>query len=398
MSLRTSPASVRAYTLTSALGAGLAAIDEAFAAGRSGLSDAAWPGCGLDTWLGRVPALDEGFADDIEPRWRCRNNRLAQLGLEQDGFAARVRAAVARYGADRCAVVIGTSTSSIGRTEAAYGDLGADGRFRPAFRQPEVHNPHSASAFVAARLGLGGPALTVSTACSSSAKVFASAARWLDCGVADAVVAGGVDSLCLSVIYGFHSLQLVSSQPCRPFDLERDGISLGEAAGFALLTREPQDGDVRLLGYGESTDAYHMSSAHPEGLGAELAMRAAIERSGLSFADIDYLNLHGTGTRSNDVIEGSLCARLFPPSTLRSATKGWTGHTLGAAGVTEAIFAMHALVGGFAPGTVNTRSPDPACGAGVLLEGRRAALERTMSNSFGFGGNNCSLIFDRPAA
>jgi 3-oxoacyl-[acyl-carrier-protein] synthase-1 len=382
------------------MGAGLDAIDESLAAGRSGLSDAEWPGCGIETWLGRVAALDDGSAGDIDPGWRCRNNRLARLGLEQDGFRTRVAAAIDRYGADRCAVVIGTSTSSIGHTEAAYGDLGPDGRFRPAFRQPEVHNPHSASGFVARHLGVGGPALTISTACSSSAKVFATAARWLDCGVADAVVAGGVDTLCLSVIYGFHSLQLVSSRPCRPFDVGRDGISLGEAAGFALLTRAPlsDDGEVRLIGYGESTDAYHMSSAHPQGLGAELAMRAAIERGGLAFADIDYLNLHGTGTRSNDAIEGSLCTRLFPPSTLRSATKGLTGHTLGAAGITEAILAMRALVSGFVPGTANTRAPDPACGTGVLLEGRRAPLGRVMSNSFGFGGNNCSLIFDRSAS
>ncbi|MGH8495499.1 MAG: beta-ketoacyl-[acyl-carrier-protein] synthase family protein [Gammaproteobacteria bacterium] len=388
-------AAINAWTLTCAAGTGVPAVSRALAEGRSGLSDAPWPGCDVDTWLGRVAALDTD-PDPLDPRWDCRNNRLARLGLAQDDFTTHAREAVRRFGADRCAVILGTSTSSIGRTEEAYRELGPDHRFRPEFRQPEVHNPHSVSGFVAAQLGIDGPAMTLSTACSSSAKVFASAARWLECEVADAIVVGGVDSLCLSVIYGFHSLQLVSPNPCRPFDRDRDGISLGEAAGFALLTREPLDATpVALLGYGESADAHHMSSAHPEGLGARLAMQAAVKRSGLSFDRIDYLNLHGTGTRSNDAIEGRLCSALFPDSTLFSATKGWTGHTLGAAGITEAVLSIQAIATGLVPGTLNTRSPDPDCEAPILLQSVEAPIETAMSNSFGFGGNNCSLVFGR---
>jgi 3-oxoacyl-[acyl-carrier-protein] synthase-1 len=236
--------------------------------------------------------------------------------------------------------------------------------------------------------------MTVSTACSSSARVFGSAARWLACGIVDAVLVGGVDSLCLSVIYGFHSLQLVSSSPCRPFDHDRDGISLGEAAGFALVTRDRiSDLPISLLGYGESLDAYHMSSAHPEGLGARIAMQAAVDRSGLSFDQINYLNLHATGTRANDSVEGKICAELFGDATLISGTKGWTGHTLGAAGISEIVISIDAMQTGLIPGTLNLINPDQAIQLPILTQNVESEIATVMSNSFGFGGNNCSVIF-----
>jgi len=386
------PVAVTAYTLTCAAGHGINAVRDALAARRSGLTAGRWVSSGIDTVLGRVTGL-EAAVPEIDPAFDSRNNRLAMYGLGTDGFSAAVSAAVNRFGAARCAVITGTSTSSIERTEAAYAVLD-DSKFTPRYRQPDVHQPHSTSAFVARQLGITGPAMTISTACSSSAKVFASATRWLACGLSDAVVVGGVDSLCLSVIHGFHSLQLVSMQPCRPFDRNRDGINLGEAAGFALLMRNPDSAPrVSLLGYGESCDAYHMSSAHPDGLGAELAMQAAIARSGLSFGDIGYVNMHGTGTRSNDDIEARVCARLFPDTVPVSSTKGWTGHTLGAAGITEAIIAMDALTVGLLPGNLNTENPEPDIAAHLLLENREARIATAMSNSFGFGGNNCSLIF-----
>lgn len=386
------PVAVVAYTLTCAAGHGMNAVRDSLASRSSGLTPGCWAGAALDTWLGRVTGL-EAAVPEIDPLFNSRNNRLAQYGLGADGFTAAVAAAIDRFGAARCAVITGTSTSSIGRTEAAYADL-ADGQFAARYRQPEVHHPHSTSAFVARQLGITGPAMTISTACSSSAKVFASAARWLACGLIDTVVVGGVDSLCLSVMNGFHSLQLVSTQPCRPFDRNRDGINLGEAAGFALLMRDPDSAPaVNLLGYGESCDAHHMSSAHPEGLGAELAMRAASMRSGLELGDIGYINMHGTGTRSNDDIEARVCARLFPASVPVSSTKGWTGHTLGAAGITEAIISMDALATGLLPGNLNTGHPEPAIAAHLLLENRDVRIATAMSNSFGFGGNNCSLIF-----
>lgn len=385
------PVSVTAFTLTSALGIGLDALDAALENGRGGLSPGPWPGCDVPTWLGRVE-LPEDLQTDAA--WDCRNNRLALLGLAQDGFRDQVRAAVDRYGAHRIGVVIGTSTSSIERTEAGYRSLDAQDRFAPEFRQPLTHNPHSPGAFAASELGIAGPAITVSAACASSAKVFATAARWLDLSLVDAVVVGGVDSLCLSVIYGFHALQLVAPSPCRPFDREREGISLGEAAGFALLSHDnPGSGEPALLGYGESCDAYHMSSAHPEGLGARLAMEKAVAAAGLSFADLDYVNLHGTGTRGNDSIEGLVCAGLLAPDTVASATKGWTGHTLGAAGIVEAVLCLRALSNGTVPGTLNTRNPD--ADFNLMLETRSLHPRVALSNSFGFGGSNCALVFGR---
>jgi 3-oxoacyl-[acyl-carrier-protein] synthase-1 len=233
----------------------------------------------------------------------------------------------------------------------------------------------------------------VSTACSSSAKVFGSAARMIAAGIADAAVVGGTDSLCLTTLYGFRSLELLSGAPCRPFDPERNGISIGEGAGFALLEREGE-GAV-LAGVGESCDAYHMSTPHPEGLGARLAMERALAGAGLRPEAIGYVNLHGTATRTNDVAEGRAVRDVFGPRTPASATKGAHGHLLGAAGITEAIVALLALERGWLPGTANTRILDVECAARVLLEGETARPRYVLSNSFGFGGNNCSVIFGR---
>lgn len=387
---------ISAYTATSAVGAGLGALREALRDRRSGLRHNDFgPEGRLETWIGRVDgveacALPAGFAD-----WDCRNNRLAWLGLGQDGFLDAVAALRERHAASRIAVVMGTSTASIGESELAYTRLADNGGFPPELARPIVHTPHSLGDFVQRVLGLSGPCVTVATACSSSAKVFAQAHRLIAAGFADAAVVGGVDTLCGSVLYGFNSLGLVSSRPCRPFDIGRDGLSLGEAAGFALLER---DGDgPRLLGYGESSDAHHMSSPHPEGLGARLAMEGALRRAGLAPADIDYINLHGTATPKNDEIEAGAIAALFPASTLASSTKGWTGHTLGAAGIVESAVALLALQDGLVPGLFDGDALDPACGPQILRGNAVRACRYAMNNSFGFGGNNCSLVFGAAA-
>jgi 3-oxoacyl-[acyl-carrier-protein] synthase-1 len=253
--------------------------------------------------------------------------------------------------------------------------------------------------FVQAALQLDGPCLTVSTACSSSAKVFASAERLLRAGIVDAAIVGGVDTLCGSVLYGFNSLGLVSTQPCRPFDVDRNGLSLGEAAGFAILERaDAKNTHVDknascLIGYGESSDAYHMSAPHPQGLGALRALDDALARAGIAVDDVDYINLHGTATPANDAVEAAMIARTFPATTLASSTKGWTGHTLGAAGVVEAIIALLALERGFVPGTLNCETRDPLCGPQIAIDNVERAPRIVLSNSFGFGGNNCCLAF-----
>ena len=380
-----------AYTVTTACGQGLEALRRSLRERRSGLRHNDFPHSGLDTFIGRVAGLEDCPLPEQLTAWESRNNRLAWLGLGQDDFMDQLAAARERWGAERVAVIIGTSTSSIGRTEEAYRHLTAAGELPAAYLQPQVHNPHSPGAFVAAATGARGPAMTISTACSSSAKVFAAAHRWLEVGIADAVIAGGVDSLCLSVIHGFDALELTSTQPCRPFDRERDGISLGEAAGFALITRDAAG--PRLIGYGESADAHHMSHPHPEGLGAQLAMDAALARAGIPATTIDYVNLHGTASRANDAIETQVLGRRFDGGTVASSTKGWTGHALGAAGVVEVVIAMDTMVTGIIPGTLNTVQLDPDLAYPVAIENIERRPARVMSNSFGFGGNNCCLIF-----
>jgi 3-oxoacyl-[acyl-carrier-protein] synthase-1 len=392
---RIAPLRVSAFTATSAAGTGKAPLLAALEQSKSGLRANDFGPAPLPTWIGRVDGLEALRLPDALAHWDSRNNRLAWLGLQADGFIAAVAAARQRHGAGRIALILGTSTASIGETEAAYTQL-EDGAFPAHQRRPKVHTPHSLTMFVQEALGLEGPAETISTACSSSAKAFASAERLIRLGLADAAVVGGTDTLCGSVLFGFNSLELVSSEPCRPFDAARNGISLGEAAGFTLLERGP--GALELLGYGEASDAHHMSTPHPEGLGAEKALDDALARSGLTPEDIDYINMHGTASAKNDEVEGQLVARRFPLYTHASSTKGVTGHTLGAAGITEAVISLLAIETGLKPGTVNTTALDAACGPQIRLQPARGEVRRALSNSFGFGGNNCSLIFGKGVA
>lgn len=389
------PVAIRAFTATTATGHGRAALAGALRDSRSGLRQNDFGDAGLDTWIGRVEGVEDSPLPPALGDWDCRNNRLAWLALQHDGVREAASAMRTKYGAERVAIVIGTSTSSIGATEEAYGRLG-DGAFPPDLARPRIHTPHSLGGFVQAATHLRGPCVTVATACSSSAKVFAQAARLIQCGLVDAALVGGVDTLCGSVLYGFNSLGLVSADPCRPFDVARNGLSLGEAGGFAVLERG-NDADLLLLGYGESSDAHHMSAPHPEGLGARLAMTDALARADLDAGEVGYLNLHGTATPANDAVEAAAVAALFPASLHASSTKGWTGHTLGAAGIVESAIALIALSDGQLPGTLNSRDPDPACGPQIRLQGDTRKIRYAMNNSFGFGGNNCSLVFGASA-
>src|SRR2546430_8584442 len=330
---------------------------------RSGLTPCDFETASIDTYVGTVPVLDDLRVRPDLLDYDCRNNRLAQWCLEQDGFAGRVAAARDRHSAGRIGFYLGTSTSGLHATELAYrrrdpktGALPAD------YRYAETQNAYSLGEFVRRYLGLAGPGFVVSSACSSTATAFGNAARMIAAGVCDAAVVGGVDSLCLMTLYGFHSLGLTSPGPCRPYDVDRDGISIGEGGGFALLERAErvESGAIQLLGVGESSDAYHMSTPHPEGLGARMAMQQALDSAGLDPSDIDYVNLHGTATKSNDVNATKLGVEVFGGRTPCSSTKGATGHLLGAAGITEAIVSILAIEHRFLPGSANTRSVDPA--------------------------------------
>ncbi|NCF26501.1 MAG: beta-ketoacyl-ACP synthase [Gammaproteobacteria bacterium] len=385
---------ISASTLVNALGRGSRACFDALEAAQGGLRRCDFDDADLDTWIGRVDGLEDEPVVDELAGFDCRNNRLAQLGLRQDDFVERVAQARDRYGAARIGVFIGTSTSGVLQAELAYRHRDPVSGALPAdFSYFGTQNVMSVAEFTRRFLSLQGPVMSVSTACSSSAKVFASAYRHIKAGLCDAAVVGGADSLCFSTLYGFSSLGLVSDRPCRPWDAERHGMNIGEGAGFALLEKMVDGAvGVALLGYGESSDAYHMSSPHPEGAGAAAAMKTALERAGLTADAIDYINLHGTGTWANDESEDRAVMQVFGSGTTCSATKGFTGHTLGAAGITETLFALGSIERGFIPGTLNSQRLDPELSAAVLLENRAVPVTRVLSNSFGFGGSNCSLV------
>mgnify|MGYP000041241025 CR=1 FL=1 len=384
---------VKCMTCTSALGRGMSAMRRALTEERTGLVPYDCPEAPLETYVGRVADLEsvtfpEGFA-----AFDCRNNRLAEMALGEDGFIDAAAEAVRTFGPDRVGVVLGTSTSGIGSTEQVYADHTAGAGVPSPSNFSTTHDLSSLSRFVAARLGAAGPCYTISTACSSSTRSFSDGAQLITAGLCDAVIVGGVDSLCETSIRGFNALQLLSPGPCRPNDRNRNGISIGEAGGFALLTRAAADDRIVLSSIGESSDAYHMSSPHPEGKGAIAAMTAALGMAGLKAADIGYVNMHGTGSVYNDKVEDLAIAAVLGPETACSSTKGFSGHTLGAAGILEAAVAVMALADGFIPANLNLQEVDPEIRCRIVRATEQADLTHAMTNNFGFGGNNCVLIF-----
>jgi 3-oxoacyl-[acyl-carrier-protein] synthase I len=392
------PLLLRHFAIVSCLGAGLEATLDGLRAGRSGLQPRRFEG-GFDTWVGEVAGLDSVCLPSNLAKFDCRNNLLAAHALAQDGFREAVAAARERYGDHRIGIFAGTSTSGIRQTEDAYRRRDPEtGRLPDDYHYAETHNTFSLAAFLAQTLDLNGPATVVSAACATTAKAFGNAARMIAAGLCDAAIVGGADSLCATTLYGFRSLGLTSDRACRPFDTERDGLSLGEAAGFALLEKESGErapDTVMLLGIGESSDAYHMSTPDPQGGGARLAMERALASAGLAASDIDYLNLHGTATRIGDAAEDLAVAALFGSSLPCSSTKGHTGHTLGAAGIIEVIIAALAIRHALIPGSPQTREVDPSLRSRYLIRNRSARVDRVLTNSFGFGGSNCSLILGR---
>ncbi len=391
------PVAITDYTVVTALGHGRAATLAALQAGHSGLAQQDFETAALGVWLGMVDGVDRVTLAPELSSHDCRNNRLAELALRADGFGLQVQAAARRWGAHRVGVLLGTSTSGILQTEVAYRHRdAATGALPASLHYAHTHNTYSVAAYVRAALGLQGPACVVSTACSSSAKVFAAAARWLQLGVIDAALVGGVDSLCLTTLYGFKSLELLAPDICRPWDAQRAGLSLGEGAAFALLQRHAAGTPAGwLLGAGESSDGHHMSSPHPEGAGAAAAMRGALAQAGLQPGDVDHINLHGTGTPGNDAAEDQAVCAVFGQQLPCSSTKGYTGHTLGAAGGVEAAIALLALQHGFMPAGLNVLHSDPALRCHYLLQPREVALQVVASNSFGFGGSNACLMLGR---
>jgi len=385
---------LNALGIACTLGSGAEAVRAAMASatGPSGgeLTDRYTPGRMLH--LGTMPQLGEP-SGDMPPRVRSRNNAMIDHLLAQ--IRPAVDNAVSLSGPARVAVVIGTSTSGIREGGEAIKALHAAGAWPVGFHyaQQELGSP---AEYLAMRLGLSGPAYTISTACSSGAKALAAAARLLRAGMADAVIAGGADTLCPFTIGGFSALEAVSAQRCNPFSRNRTGINLGEGGALFLVSRTP--GPVRLSGWGETSDAHHMSAPEPGGKGAAAAMAQALARAGLSAGDIDYLNLHGTATAQNDAMESLATEAVLGLEVPASSTKPLTGHTLGAAGALEAGLLWLGLVdnpAGRLPPHWWDGERDPAL-ASVRLTGPADTLGRParhmMSNSFAFGGSNLSLI------
>ncbi|WP_374382025.1 beta-ketoacyl-ACP synthase [Dongia sp.] len=328
----------------------------------------------------------------------ARNNALMLLALNE--IRAEIDAARDRFGPSRVALILGTSTSGIAEGEVAFAARQRDGAWPAGFdyRQQELGSIAEAAA---AACGVAGPAYTIATACSSSAKVFASARRLIDAGMCDAAIVGGADTLCGTTVNGFASLDAMSRGLCQPFSRNRDGINIGEGAAAFLLTRAPAT--VSLLGYGESSDAHHLSAPDPSGAGAEAAMRAALSDAGLSPADIAYVNLHGTATPLNDAMEGRAVHNIFGAATPCSSTKAMTGHMLGAAGACEAAFLYLALHPDYGQDRLPPHLWDGAVDPDipplnlVASETRLAPAPRRamLSNSFAFGGSNMALILGR---
>jgi len=386
------PSGIVAVSLAHCLGVGVPLLWDALIEHRSGLrpNDLEW--CNLNCWIGRYPDLERAIPPTRLEKYDCRNHRLAWSALQDPLLQASLETEYTKHGTHRVALVMGTSTAGMQSIETAYKTRLTTGLWPASFSFGDVHNVEGLCQFVRDAIGLKGPSIGITSACTSSTKVFLIAQKWLTTGVADAVLVGGADSLCLSTLHGFNSLQLLSDKACRPFDQCRNGISIGEAAGFALLTRE--DSNVMFLGGGESSDAYHITTPDPEGSGAIQAISQALRVTGLAAKDIDYINAHGTATQFNDRAEAKALRQIFgEEDTPISSTKGTTGHTLGAAGITEAVITIEALSRQTLPPMTQLTQADSDIALNLVTKAAHARIRHAMTNNFGFGGTNCSLIF-----
>ncbi len=381
---------ITATGLATCLGRGRAAHAAALWETRSGLARCTWPGLPFPCYTGEVAGLDRVPFPQHLAAWDNRATRIALAALE-DGTGAAVARARARWGPARLGLVLGTSTSGVETAERAYRSRAPGARLPAAYSLRHHNDHHAVASFLAAHLGIEGPAYTVSTACSSSAKALVDAVQMIRAGLVDAALAGGVDSLCLTSLNGFEALQLVSRGPCRPCDAARDGLSIGEGGGFLLVERGDGPGP-RLLGFGESSDATSMSTPPEDGAGAAAAMRAALASAGLGPEAIGCVKLHGTATPVNDVSECRAVAEVLGPEVPVASFKGMIGHTLGAAGAVEAALALIALEEEVIPGTAGLETPDPEIPAALSRTARPGAAAHLMANAFGFGGNNCALV------
>lgn len=385
------PVPITAWSAVNALGRTTEEVLAALDAGRSGLGPSPLPTT-MPTVVGAVP----GELAPLEAPYAAYDCRLARIGLmafaEVRGALDR---AVARWGPERVAIILGTSTGGLEQTEQAFVAWLREGAIPSHYDYQRQHNFAALGDLLAEISGVRGPSYVVSTACSSSGKVVASAARLMRSGIADAVLVGGIDSLTRMTLQGFHGLGILAPGPCKPFSADREGINIGEGAAFVLMEREG-DAPVYVLGVGESSDAYHMSTPEPTGRGARESMERALAQAGLTPEHVDHVNAHGTATKANDAAEARAIDAVFGPRVPVSSTKGYTGHLLGAAGGTELVFAIHAVVSGTMPATLGCDPIDPEIRIDVVRDSRRGRVRRALSNSFAFGGSNVSVLVGEP--
>jgi 3-oxoacyl-[acyl-carrier-protein] synthase-1 len=384
------PYAITAYAAACALGATTAEVVTGLRAGRSGLVRLGRDdGLPFETWFGALPSEPVEPAPPLGP-WDARQARVALHVVAEVEDA--VRRAVARWGSHRVGLVLGTTTGGVSETEDVFAAYVRDGRFPPGFDFVRRHAQHAAGEVVAARLGLAGPRVASVSACSSSTKAFGTARRWLDAGVVDAVLVAGVDTRCRMTLLGFHALEVLSSERCTPFGAGRRGINLGEGAGFVLVER---DGDARgwLRAVGETSDAFHLTQPRPDGAGVHDAMAAALAASGLRPEQVDLVNPHATGTPYNDAAEARALAALLPHRPPVVATKGYTGHTLGACGAIEAVMCLVSLEQGWAPAAL-TGPLDPDCDVAVPTAPIEGRFRVALNVSAAFAGHNAAVVLE----
>ena len=387
MTLTVEPVAITGMTLSNALGNSCDEVRNALVRPESklGPSPVAVPfKTAVGAIHGDLPSLDA----ELGP-WSTRLTRIAkQLVLNLESELAALRG---RWRPERIALILGTSTAGAETTEAAFQHFLATGKLPEDYDLWRQHTYGAVLHVMRSLTGAQGPGWVVSTACTSSAKPLATAQRLIGAGLIDAAIVGGIDTLCAMTLCGFHALGALSANPCRPFSKARDGISIGEGGALLLLERNGEP-IVWLDSVGESSDAYHISAPHPQGLGAKLAMQRALDRAGCSPADIDHINAHGTGTPHNDSAEANAIQELFGDQVPVVSTKGYTGHTLGAAGATEAVLASFALTDGWIPASPGATPVDEKITINIATERRVGRFRRVLSNSFAFGGNNVCVL------
>jgi len=390
---------ITACSLSCALGRDEATVRASLQAGRTGLVRwGAAQGLPFDTWFGAIPA--DGTEEQALPAalaaMDTRQARVAHASLAP--LRARVEDAKARWGADRIGVFIGSTTGGMGDTETRVAALREHGAFTDGYDIRRQHNAHATADVIAALLGLTGPTFVQSSACSSSAKVLGSAQRLVAAGLIDAAVVGGLDTACRYTLMGFHGLGILSEHRCRPLSADREGINLGEAAAMLFVEREDTPAAPRawLRGVGETSDAFHATQPRPDGSGLRSAVEEGLAQGGLSAEDVDLVNAHATGTPLNDAAECSALAAVLPHHPPIVGTKGWTGHTLGAAGAVEAVLSVMALQDGWCPGTF-TEGPVLAEGLGLNLprDPVQGDLRVVVSTSAAFAGHNAAVVLER---